>query len=163
MCMKLLHRDLNPDPYPPPYLTNTYTCRVIIALRLRGDNSKILFIHIEMIILNFITPLIKVKLHIWYFTFDICFIIICILFLKQKQNKKTFVYFKIFHFSLNNFENILIRSTSSFDKWKLVETIIYMRWESLTSCWLLNNYFKMTIVSLFSYATSLFSINQMTI
>ena len=163
MYMKLPLRDLNPDPCPPLYHTSTYTCGMIIALKVCDDNSKILFIHIEMIILNFITSLIKVKFHGWYFTFDICFIIICILFLKQKQKQKTFIYFKIFHFSLNNFENILIRSTSSFDEWKLVEVIIHMRWESITSCWLLNNYFWMTIASLFSYATSLFSINQMTI
>ena len=64
MCMKLPFRDLNPDHCPPytPQVLNT--CGMIIALRVCGDNSKILFIHIEMIILNFITSLIKVKFHI---------------------------------------------------------------------------------------------------
>ena len=31
MCVKLLPRDLNPDPYPP-HSTNTYTCKVTTAL-----------------------------------------------------------------------------------------------------------------------------------
>ena len=63
MCVKLPHGDLNSDPCPPPHPhpTSTYTYEVIIALRVCGDNSKILFIHIEMIILNFTTSLIKVK------------------------------------------------------------------------------------------------------
>ena len=36
MCVKLPLRDLNPGPYPP-HLTSTYTCRVIIAPRVRSS------------------------------------------------------------------------------------------------------------------------------
>ena len=36
MCVKLLPGDLNPDP-SLTHLTNTYTCKVIIASRVCGD------------------------------------------------------------------------------------------------------------------------------
>ena len=35
MCVKLPPENLNPGPYPL-HLTNTYTCRVITALRVCG-------------------------------------------------------------------------------------------------------------------------------
>ena len=38
MCIKPSTEDLIPDPYPP-HLTSTYTCRVIIALRVCGGTG----------------------------------------------------------------------------------------------------------------------------
>ena len=38
MCVKLLLRDLNPNPYPL-HPTSTYTCRVTIALRVYSGKN----------------------------------------------------------------------------------------------------------------------------
>ena len=39
ICVKFPSKDLNPDPYPPQQLINTYTCRVTIAPRVHGSKT----------------------------------------------------------------------------------------------------------------------------
>ena len=43
MFVKLPLEDLNHDPFPP-HPTSTYTCEVIITLRVRGDMSSTMLI-----------------------------------------------------------------------------------------------------------------------
>ena len=42
MCVRLLSVDLNPNSYPS-HPTRTYTCRVIIILKVRNGTNQVLF------------------------------------------------------------------------------------------------------------------------
>ena len=41
MCVKFPHKNLNHDPCPP-HPTNTYTCGMIIALRMCGSSRNLI-------------------------------------------------------------------------------------------------------------------------
>ena len=62
MCVKLSLGDLNSNPYPS-HPTRTYTCRVIIILKVRNDTNQVLSFKNETQLTSFKFEKISIKLN----------------------------------------------------------------------------------------------------